>query len=304
MFENCPKLKTMPDFAMHYYFGQDVKSRLPERISIDPDVFQFALSGPDDWFFCFTNALLCARGPIMHRRKTGTFLRALAKEPTLFSYFCGYYCHYILDSTCHPYIIAHAGTYDLTVQTRQYRGNHTALEHALDRWILNQHQETRSMTVVAPQNMLPEELAQPLNQIYLTVYGWKKVFPDLLTAKQKMYRYIPILEDRFGIAKFLTDIVPHPILQSLPYSRHYYESEDILNLEHRQWHHPKDPQLTSTASFPELLEKARQEAAAGIIAASRGDLSRIQNRSYLTGLDLQDKRNHAADSYTLLPRSE
>lgn len=294
----------MPDFAMHYYFGQDVKARLPERIRLDPDVFNFALSGPDDWFFCFTNAILCARGRIMHRRKTGIFLRALAKEPSIFSYFCGYFCHYILDTTCHPYIIAHAGSYDLTQETRQYRGNHTALEHALDRWILDQHGETRSMTELVPQKMLPDDLALPLNYVYLLVYGWKNVFPDLLTAKQRMYRYFPILEDKSGVAKLITDIVPHPLLQPLPYSRRYYESEDILNLEHREWHHSKDPKLTSTASFPELLEKARCDAVAGIVAASRGDLSPIGNRSYLTGLDLHDKRNNAEDTYTILPRNE
>ena len=294
----------MPDFAMHYYFGQDVRSDLPDNLRIDPDVFCFALSGPDDWFFCFTNALLCARGRIMHRQKTGDFLRSLAAEPFLFSYFCGYFCHYTLDATCHPYIIAHAGTYDLSIQSRQYRGNHTALEHALDRWILNEHQETRSMTDILPQKPLPENYSEPLNYVYKKVYGWNNVFPDLLTAKRRMFRYLRILEDRSGYAKLITNIVPHPLLQPLPYSRHYYESEDILNLEHREWHHPKDPELKSTASFPELLETARKEAAAGIMAVTRGDPSLIRNRSYLTGLDLDDKRNAAEETYTLLPKDE
>ena len=285
---------------MHYYFGQDVLSGLPKEIKIDPDEFRFALSGPDDWFFCFTNVLLCSRGRIMHRQKTGAFLHALAKEPSLFSYFSGYFCHYTLDATCHPYIIAHAGSYNLTGQSRQYRGNHTALERALDRWIRAQHNETRSLAEIMDSKNLPKELAQPINCAYKKVYGWNNVFPELLIAKQRTNRYLRILEDRYGFAKLITDIFPHPLLQPLPYSRHYYESEDILNLSHNEWHHPKDPALTSTQSFPELMEAARKEAVKAIIAVSHKDLSLIRNRSYLTGFDLNDKRNNAEETYTLL----
>ena len=292
----------MPDVAMHYFFGQDVLTELPADIRIDPDVFVFALSGPDDWFFCFTNLLICARGRYMHRRKTGAFLKALAQKPSLFSYFCGYYCHYILDATCHPYIIAHAGSYDMTEQTRQYRGNHTALERALDRWIMDERMETRHLSEVVFSEPLPEELSLPIDLVYQNVFGWTNVFQDLLMAKKKMRRYTRILEDRNGFAKLVTDIVHHPLLQPLPYSRHYYETEDILNLSHRQWHHPKDPSLISTSSFPELLEQARKEAVAGITAVSHGDLSLIGNRSYLTGLDLDDKRNDNEETYSLLDK--
>ena len=115
-----------------------------------------------------------------------------------------------------------------------------------------------------------------------------------------MYRYLRILEDPYGLAKLTTEIVPHPLLTPLPYSQHYYENEDILNLSHLEWHHPKDPSLTSTSSFPELLEQARKEAVKVIIEASGGNYSGIGNRSYLTGLDLYDTRNHAPDTYSVL----
>ena len=292
----------MPDFATHYYFGQKVLSDLPEEIPVDPDVFDFALSGPDDWFFCFTNIELCARGRVMHRNRTGSFLRSLAQEPSLFSYFSGFFCHYALDTICHPYIIVHTGTYDLTPETRKYRGNHTALEHAIDCLILQQHREERPLAAILSSCPLPKNLELPLNRVYQNVYGWKHVFPDLLTAKRKMCRYLRILEDPYGLAKTVTNVVRHPLLRPLPYSRHYYESEDILNLSHRQWHHPKDPTLTSTSSFPELIEQARSEAVRVITAVSQGDLSMIGNRSYITGLDLEDERNQAQETYLLFKR--
>ena len=88
----------MPDLAMHYYYGQDVLKSLPSEIPIDPDVFCFTLSGPDDWFFYFTDVRKCTRGSYMHRYRTGEFLHGLAKQPVLLSYFAGYFCHQVLPA--------------------------------------------------------------------------------------------------------------------------------------------------------------------------------------------------------------
>lgn len=292
----------MPDQAIHHFFGQSVLSALPDSFNIDHGVFDFALSGPDDWFYCFTDPKICARGSYMHRNKTGAFLSALASEPQLFSYFSGYACHYFLDLNCHPYIIARTGMYDLTWSSRKYRGNHTAFERALDRWILQDNDSRHPITDEMLGKMLPSELEQPITMAYYSVFGWKHVYRDLLTAKEKMRKYLRILEDPSGAAKLLTTAVPHPMLRPLPYSRHYYSEEDILNLGHKKWHHPKDPSLEYTSSFLDLMEEALNQAVNAIAAVHDGDLSLIGNRSYLTGLELDDKRNNAKDTYSLLKR--
>lgn len=292
----------MPDLAMHYYFGQAVKDALPDKIHIEKDAFDFALSGPDDWFYCFTNKALGMRAPVMHRQKTGAFLRVLAQSKSLFSYFAGFFCHYILDATCHPYIIVSTGMYDHTNNTRQYRGNHTAFERALDRWILKDHMQKHPLTDVMFDMPLPQELRRPIDQAYYEVYGWENVFTDLLDAKRKMRKYLRILEDPHGTARLITDLIPHPLLRPLPYSRHYYESADILNLEHRTWHHPKDVRLTSSESVPDLMKRAGREAVKAISAAYEGDLSLIGNRSYITGFEMDDERNNAEDIYLLLEK--
>ena len=295
----------MPDLAMHYYYGQDVLKSLPSEIPIDPDVFCFTLSGPDDWFFYFTDVRKCTRGSYMHRYRTGEFLHGLAKQPVLLSYFAGYFCHHMLDLTCHPYIIARTGFYERTRQTRQFRGNHTALERALDRWILDVHdnQGDHPLTDVMFKGPLPAALEEPLDQVYYDVFKWDQVFPDLLEAKRRMRKYLHILENPHGRAKIITEIVPHPLLKPLVYSQHYYEDADILNLAHKEWHHPKDPSMISTSSFPELVEQARHEAVKVITEVYHGNLDGIGNRSYLTGLDLGDKRNQSEASYTLLKRT-
>ena len=290
----------MPDMAVHYYFGQSVLSALPEKLNIDHGVFDFALSGPDDWFYCFTNPELWWRGRIMHNTKTGTFLRSLAVRPELFSYFAGYVCHYVLDSSCHPYIMSRTGKYDGTPQTRLYRGRHTALERALDRWILGDNAGKHPITDKMLGRPLPADIADAINQAYKSTYGWENVFDDLLRAKRSMHRYMWILENPHGKVRFITYVVPYSLIKPVPYSRHFYEKADILNTSHKEWTYPKDPQMRDCRSFPELLEDSRNMAVEMIEAASCGDLSKIGNLSYMTGLDLNDPRNKAADVYSLL----
>lgn len=299
----------MADLAVHYYFGQSVLSSLQGQCSIDKGTFEFALSGPDDWFYCFTDRKKCPRGVYMHRYKTGAFLQALAAEPVLFSYCAGYLCHYLLDAASHPYILARTGYYDGTRETRPFRGNHMAFERALDRWILEEKEGKtlgtdgwHPMTDHMLGEPLPESLRQQINHAYYTAYRWEDVFPDLLMAKQQMRKYLYILENPGNVARAVTEIVRHPLLRPILYSREYYQGEDILNLSHAEWHHPKDVSLRSTLSFPELMEETRQEAVKVILAVSRGDLSLIGNRSYLTGFDLDDIRNRAPGLYDLLEK--
>lgn len=283
----------MPDLAMHYYFGQDVLQALPADVRIDPGVFQFALSGPDDWFYCFMDRGKCRRGGFMHRNLTGAFLHALADEPALFSYFAGFFCHHILDATCHPYIIACTGFYEHTKETSQYRGNHTAFEHALDRWILKErgNQSDHPLTDVMFGPPLPGNIEAPINQVYHDVFAWDHIFSDLLEAKQKMYKYLHILEKPHGLAKLVTDMAPHPLLKPLAYAQHFYEKADVLNLSHQQWHHPKDPSLTSTSSFPELVEQARKEAVKVITEVCKNNQGNQGNR------DNQSKQNNPVTRY-------
>ena len=318
----------MPDLAVHYYFGQSVLNALPDDILIDHPTFDFALSGPDDWFYDFPGDLRCVRGKTarasyMHRNKTGEFLRALAKEPLLFSYFAGFVCHYVLDSTCHPYIISCTGTYDGTKESRAFRGNHMALERALDRWMLKEKGNFAAHPLTGPLNIsgayesepaappdpgaghmmgapLPPELKASVDRVYLGIFGWENAYDQLLTAKNHMRRYLRLLEDPHNIVKGITAVLHNPLLLPLPYSREFYQNADILNLKGRKWHHPNDPALSSTSSFPELLEKAEKEAAHIITAASSGDLSPIGNRSYITGFDLDDPRNNDNPDYSLL----
>ena len=301
----------MPDYATHYYFGQEVLSVLPENIchAIDKTTYNFALTGPDDWslyriYMPFLRHAKNDRARIMHNEKCGEFLTALINTPDLFSYTAGYLCHYVLDSTCHPYINAFAGEYYSTPETEKYRGNHMALEHAIDISYLKKYKNNKrhpislGMTV----SQLPKTIKLSVNKVYSDVFGWKNTFDDLIIAKKGLRLFLWFAEDPYKILKFATGLFKHPTLRAVPYSRKYYTNADILNLTHQKWHIPQAPGIESTESFEDLFEKAIIKAAHLITKAYYGDSSEIGNLSYVTGLDVDDVRNNAKGTYTPLER--
>ena len=286
----------MPDLAVHYYFGQYVLHDLHDH-SIDQHVFEYGLTGPDDWDlfgFPFLKREYTSRCSLMHTQKTGAFLSALSKVPALHSYYIGYLCHYILDSTCHPYISAFAG--ELSPETAQYRGNHMAFERALDNLYLSKNAPSASITSMIGEKLLLE-FKVLINDIYQCVYGFSNAFDDLQKAKKGLKHYLRIVEDPSGLLKFLTSPIPHATIKALPYSRKYYSNADILNLSHQKWHHPNDPNLVFTSSFPELIDQANT----AVIEILNGNHP-IGNYSYLTGFDCDDPRNTNIQSFTPLER--
>ena len=301
----------MPDYAAHYYFGQSVLENLPKQIvnNINIRIFDFALSGPDDWaLYRFWIPSLRKgkneRASEMHTTNTGAFLSEISKEPALFSYAAGFLCHYAFDSICHPYVIACAGTYKDTAETKVYRGNHAAFEHAIDRYMLKQHHnaEPHPISKKMQGKHLPKDLRPIIDRVYKDIFDWDNAFRDIHRSKRDLKLFLWLMEDPNGIIRFFTKPFHHPTMNALLYSRAYYVNEDIYNLKHRIWHHPNDPLLASSESFEELIDKAVQRAVCLITDIFNQDFSRIGNVSYMTGFELSDPRNHAPESYCPLNR--
>ena len=301
----------MPDYATHYYFGQEVLSALPKNISavIDQGLYDFALSGPDDWalyrfYIPWLRHGKNERAQFMHNQKCGDFLSSLIKEPALFSYTAGFLCHYVLDSTCHPYINAFSGEYLATPETIIYRGNHMAFEHAIDNSYLLEYSNFKKHPISKEMTgkLLPQSLEHLINKIYFNVFGWQDVFKDLNEAKKGLRTFLWFAEDPHKVLKVFTNLFSHPTLRAVPYSRKYYANADIRNVTHQQWHYPQAPDIISTESFDDLFEKAKRKAVHLISLAFVGDSSEIGNTSYVTGLELTDPRANALKTFTPLER--
>ena len=111
----------MPAAYAHYVFGDRVLSLLPEHLQVmiggDPkcrELYNLGVQGPDFLYFYRIyipfNPVISVGIQMHHGSAEPFFLRArklLQKEfdPALYSYLLGFMTHFMLDSTCHPYIL-------------------------------------------------------------------------------------------------------------------------------------------------------------------------------------------------------
>ena len=320
----------MPDIYTHYIFGGKVYKNLPPEIisEIDKNIFDFAQNGPDDWaaysFYChFLRHNKNNRSGIMHRENTGEFLVTLAdavkrekSKSNLFSYFCGYLCHYILDYMTHSYIVYKSGIYNGTKETKQYKGLHLALEHSLD--IRMMEREGRSLkdrpishdtfTLMA----LPKNMKNAIDDVYFSVYQWENAYNDLNKARRDLKRFNYLAEDPHGI---LYRIV-YPFKKSFPgyfhisYYKDPYAGKDVENNAHNKWYHPFDDTLVSDMSFLDLFEYAAS-CSEKIIGSAydyiySGTVSKdtfaamIGNKSYDTGFEPDDPRSRHKPTFDVV----
>ena len=299
----------MPDIAQHHAFGQDVRASLSPEIReyLSEDPYTFALYGPDPWFMYQLLKRRNGRGRRMHTTWTGAFLTALAEKARdgsapkeMFSYLAGFLCHYALDSAAHPYIIWQA------TETWPTKRAHRDLEHTLDIVLLKREGFWGEAHPVTdhhfPAISLPDSMARDLEEVYERVYGWKDTFRPLnrcYSLYRKLYR---LMEAPHSVLTFLSAVFPTHRFLSLSYYKSVFMDRDAENLSHLVWHQPYAREETSAESYPELYEKARAEAVRMISDAWAYARLRsmdpaalaesIGNRSYLSGLDVNDPRNH------------
>ena len=304
----------MPDVAVHAAFGREVLASLsPEvRSVIRPDPWTVGLFGPDLWFMHRPWRRREGRGRRMHTTRPGAFLTALlerAKDSPcreeLFSWLAGFFCHYALDSTAHPYIIY------VTTAEYHYPRCHMSLEHELDmRQIRRDGADDTKHPVTEryfPPVSLPAVMKADVDAVFEQTYGWKdgwKTFNRSARHYRSCYR---LLENPSGFLSRLARATGHPLLRSLTYSESHFREADVENTEHRLWQHSHDETLTRTDSFPELREQARLLAVSLIESSFRylwqGQgtaeeiAAQIGNNSYLSGLPADDPRNHNVKSH-------
>ena len=298
----------MPDPVVHVSFGREVLASLPEAVRevLLPEPYTFALFGPDVWFLYKPFGHHVSRGRMMHTTKPGFFLRTLLRQAKnssarreMFSYLAGFFCHYALDSTTHPYII------HVTADQYVFPRSHMCLEHALDACVMKRDGCWGEMHPVTdryfPRVQLPRTMQPDLDAVYQEVYGWQHCLTDMNRACLR-YRYcFRLMEKPRGFGARLARLTGSAALRSVIYSESFFLSRDPENEEHRNWSHPFDSTLSSSESFPELQERARQFAVRLITAAYRflaysegteeSLAALIGDRSYLSGLPSDDPRN-------------
>ena len=105
----------MPTTYAHDLFGQKVYRQLPNQVKKiirkNGELYRIGLHGPDIFFyyFIFKNHVSSV-GYRMHKEKARAFFaQGMAQvretgDEALLAYLLGFGCHYLLDSSCHPFV--------------------------------------------------------------------------------------------------------------------------------------------------------------------------------------------------------
>lgn len=130
----------MPTTYTHDLFGKEVYRQLPkemkEVIRKNGNLYRIGLHGPDLLFYHLFNGKVNRAGVAMHGRKGRAFFEeGMAKvreekDEALLAYLLGFGCHYLLDSSCHPYVYR---------KVEEGVISHTNLEKEYDRYLMEQN---------------------------------------------------------------------------------------------------------------------------------------------------------------------
>ena len=264
----------MPATYTHHVFTKDVYKALKFDIKqkFDPNMFDLFGKSFDALFFYKPRL-----GSYAHKNQVNSYFANIIyylrknnfiDHKELLSYLYGSICHYVLDSTVHPFIYYYGGKYDKnSKKTYKYRGHHDYLESMIDAIIYQEryHKPIYKGHIgseVFPKIKFTSNLSRTIDQVYFDTFeiehGSKIYFKGY---KRFRFVYKHLMSSRFGIKKKcyslfdLTYVVSSLKLQNFCY---YVKKLDysVLNLEHKKWYYPVDKKISFHYSFYDLYDVA------------------------------------------------
>ncbi len=283
----------MPDILTHILCGHDTVKRIESnywRTIIDSKqkLFNLGCQGPD--MFLYNDFLPCIKdkrglryGQIMHTEKTGDFLLESISYlygeesnkdefDSIFSYICGFICHFGLDRNAHPYIHYYAGAHDKTnTETRKFAGYHKRLELIIDTILLNERKNTESYKYPVYQEIdvgqyLPKSIVRYLAYTINKVYSPKKIINYINDSYKDLITVLKLAHDPLGVKKGLLSVADMLIkddivYRTLIYPRKINSQVDYMNTARKSWNHPCYKDEVYSYSFYDLFEKAVVQSA-------------------------------------------
>lgn len=309
----------MPSIVTHRLFADDVFAKLNQgkvytAIQENYDLYSIGSNGPDIFFFYgawpWVNRkkakAVSQYGSWMHAEKVQLLFETLfeqckqTQDPREISYTAGVLVHWCLDHKAHPYVFNQTGH-----GTKESGNYHCLFESILDREMLDDKniriQDFKPYDIVRHQSTTVEAIFSLYQKVLKN--GW-----DVTLKKADMQQ---CLTDFFHIEKFLYDpngwkvkvvrVLEKPLGiegygSSMFIPKRNDAKLDVMNREHREWHHPSD-NTASRQSFLELYQSGL-EVAQGLFAQLEDYLNghislehmmeTIGNRNFHTGLPVKD----------------
>ena len=313
----------MPATAVHAYFAQDLNDILPKEIKNKLDVDRLKTFGQSTDSLMFYNLFSILPGKkirdfqkYFHTNKTQEFFINLinyikendyTEDIDVNSFLVGTICHYVLDSTVHPYIYYKTGYFNKNDKsTYKYNNVHTFMETFLDNDMIKRRESINPYKFnISKFSFYTSKFSNELNDTIK--YTFKETFDvdnmDKIyykSLKQMRNSIFIFRQDRYGIKKFFYKLADtftsKRVFRFEAISYHYplNDRHNFLNENHKLWRNPCDYSLTSEESFLDLYLKALKLAKVMICASfdyingKDIELEKVFiNKSYITGLDCE-----------------
>lgn len=310
----------MPATIMHAFFAKDVYETLPSEIRNCLNVNRCKTFGQSTDALMFYNLFLPLPGKKIrhyqsycHSHKTQDFfINALSymkenniKDEDTCSFLVGFICHYVLDSTFHPYVNYRSGVMKKgKPDTYKYNNLHGFIETFFDVDMIKRRLKGNPYhfnfgKFCFDLRPFSNNLNKLIRYTFDQTYQFKNMDSIYYKSLKQMKTDLNLFrKDPYGIKKFFYKLVdtftPKGVYRFEVISYHHPLEDhfDYLNRKHNLWRNPSVYEMTSTETFADLYIKALKHAKV-IVCASFDylngksiDLTQIfPNISYVTGLE-------------------
>ena len=315
----------MPATITHAFFAKDIYDILPEDITEKIDLQRLKMFSQSTDSLMFYNLFSILPGKdirkfqgYFHTNNSQEFFITLLKyikyhkinDIDTYTYLVGMICHYALDSTIHPYVVYKTRRFDKRKpSTYKYNNVHAFMETYIDNDMVRRRMKCNPykfdfIRYCFDTRPFSHDLDKVINYTFYHTFkirGMSKIYYKSIKQMKMALRLFR--KDRYGIKKFIYQLAdtftPRSCYRFEAISYHYplVDTHNYLNNDHKTWRHPCIYDLTSEESFIDLYLKTIQEAKELIYSSFAYlnnediDLTTVfTNKSYVTGLDCNDKK--------------
>ena len=316
----------MPATITHAYFAQDVFEILPNKFKDKLDCSRLRMFGQSMDSLMFYNLFSVMPGKkirdfngYFHRNDSQKFFINLLNniknsnsgdDVDVCSFLVGTICHFVLDSTLHPYIIYKTGMMDKSKSsTYKYNNVHEFMEVFLDNDMIKRRERSNPYKFNISKfcfdiRPFSKELNSAIDSSFEDVFNIDNMSGIYYKSLKQMKFAINVFrKDSSGIKKnfykLIDTFTSKKTFRFEAISYHYplKDRHNFLNSNHMMWRNPTSYNITSTESFVDLYLKSIKIAKVLVCASfdyingKDIELEKIfLNNSYVHGLDCSEEK--------------
>lgn len=283
----------MPSSMTHAYFCEDiykkVNKNVKRKLKNSINFFKVFGQGPDPYFFYDFHLTKKSKNiyklneAMQHSNVNTHFIKLINyindnnyySNEQIMAYLYGQICHFVLDSTTHPYIIFYAGNYDpKDSNTYKYNGLHEEMEYYIDCYLIFKREN------ILPKNFkvykqlfdikkFSDELKYCIDTVIKDVYGFDNASEVYYKSIMDMKKFYHVFNyDRYGIKKVIYAVMDlicgDRCVKKKELSFHVDPNSKLyfLNNEKNIWNNSCDINEKYNLSFSDLYIKALNKACA------------------------------------------